>query len=147
MTTNKCLSKEAVNDIMKKSKERRSMTFALICYARLGEDVGCVTPFEAYKRIEGAYRSNEPLALDIWAVKECLLILKLNGEDETIRAIREIYFKPFSNDLTRKVNRNEISELILRFAYENYLDERTVYRRLRKARQLWLDIRNTVKWE
>ena len=132
---------------MKRSKERRSLTFALVCYARLGEDVGCVTPFEAYKRIEGAYRSKEALALDVWAVKETMLVLKLNGEDETIRAIREIYLKPFANDLNRRINRNEISELVLRFAYENYLDERTVYRRLRKARQLWQDIRNTVKWE
>ena len=132
---------------MKRSIERRSMTYALICYARLGEDLGCVTPFEAYKRIEGAYRSNKSLALDIWAVKECLLMLKINGEDETIRAIREIYFKPFASDLCKRVDRNEISELVLRFAYENYLDERTVYRRLKKARQLWLDIRNSVNWE
>ena len=132
---------------MKKSKERRSITYALICYARLGADVGCVTPFEAYKRIEGAYRSNEALALDVWAVRETLLILKLRGEDETIRAIREIYLKPFAKEMDRRVDKNEISGLILRFAYENHLDERTVYRRLQKARQLWQDIRNTVKWE
>lgn len=122
------------------------MTFALICYARLGEDIGCSTPFDAYRRIEGAYRSNESLTLDIWAVKECLLVLQVYGDDETVRAIKEIYFKPYSKDITKRINRKEISELILRFAYENYLDERTVYRRLRKARQLWLDIRNSVKW-
>ena len=121
------------------------MTFALVCYARLGEDIGCTTPFETYRRIEGAYRSKRELALDIWAVKECLLMLKVQGDEEAIKAIREIYFKPFSSDLKRRVDKNEISELILRFAYENYLDERTVYRRLQKARDLWLHIRNTVK--
>ena len=131
---------------MKMSKDRRSMTFAMICYARLGEDIGCVTPFDAYRRIEGAYKGNKSLALDIWAVRECLLVLDIQDELETIRAIKEIYFKPFASDLKKKITRNEISELILRFAFDNYLDERTVYRRLKKARDLWCDIRNTVKW-
>lgn len=120
------------------------MTFALVCYARLGEDIGCATPFEAYRRIEGACHSKMELALDLWAVKECMLLLSVQGDVETAKAIREIYFKPFSDDIRRRLNRNEISELILRFAYDNHIDERTVYRRLRKARELWCSIRNTA---
>lgn len=129
---------------MKKSLERSSMTYALIFYARLGEMSGCATPFELYKRIEGACAGNTQLALDVWSVCECLFILYINKEYEVLSALREIYFLPFAKDLECRITRNRITELIRRFAMENYLDERTVYRRLHRARQLWLDIRSTV---
>ena len=126
---------------MKKSKERRSMTYALICYSRIGGNQGCTSPFEAYKRIEGAFFDNRELALDVWAVHECLMLLHLQNDGETLKALREIYVQPFSKNIFRIVTKNEISRRILRFATENNLDERTVYRRLKKAREAWESVR------
>lgn len=126
---------------MKKSSERRSMTYALVCYSRLGGDIGCLSALDVYKRISGVWAGNEDIALDVWAVHECIMFLRLNGEHETIRAIREIYVEPFSKDIHSGITKNEISSRILRFALKNNLDERTVYRRLQKARGIWLAIR------
>lgn len=126
---------------MKKSQERRSMTAALVCYSRMGGDVGCSTPFELYRRIEGACGKDRELALDLWALHECLLFLRICADVVTLTAIREIYLKPFLRASGRIPKRNEISYRILRFSQESYLDERTVYRRLQKARRLWLAIR------
>ena len=61
---------------MKKTLERRSITVAMVQYARLGV-YGCGTPFDIYKRIEGACGKNTALALDIWAAHECLLMLRV----------------------------------------------------------------------
>ena len=129
---------------MKITPERSSMTYALIFYARLGGAAGCDTPFDVYKRIEGA-APTKSLALDTWAVYECLRMLDMNGCCEEIRALREIYFLPFSRDLDMRINRRMITELVCRFAADNYLDERTVYRRLHKARRLWLRIRESAE--
>lgn len=126
---------------MKKGLERSSMTYALVFYSRLGEVSGCGTPFEIYERIKGACNGNPELALDVWAVRECLLTLYINKEYEVIRALKEIYFLPFSRDLSCRIRRNRITELIRRFADENHLDDRTVYRRLQRARALWLSYR------
>lgn len=126
---------------MKKSSERRSMTYSMICYCRLGGVEGCKSPFDLCKRIEGACASNLALALDIWALHACFMTLAVLKENETLKALNEIYLQPFSKDLRGRVTKKEISERVLRFAYENHLDERTVYRRLQRARKLWLDIR------
>lgn len=130
---------------MKKSAERRTMTYAMICYSRMGGAEGCYTPFDIYKRISGYLIHNRELALDVWAVHECLMVLDLAGDTETLKALNEIYLKPFSKDLFVNARKNEISRRILRFSFENNLDERTVYRRLRKARTLWLKIREYGK--
>ena len=130
---------------MKKSSERRSMTYALICYSRLGGDMGCRSPLDVYKRIAGVWSYNEDIALDVWAVHECMMLLRLNRQYETIRAINDIYVEPFSKNLCARVTKNDISQRILRFAFENNLDERSVYRRLQKARTLWLNIREYGK--
>ena len=129
---------------MKKSAERRSMTYALICYSRLGATKSCTTPFEVYMRIYGAWGRNRDIALDVWAIHECLMILRLQGDDESVSAINEIYLRPFSKRLTCKAERLDISDRVLRFAFDNNLDERTVYRRLKKARDLWLAIRSSA---
>ena len=127
---------------MKKGLERSSMTYALVFYARLGEVSGCSSPLEVYQRIKGACGSNLQLARDVWAVRECMFMLYVNKEYEVIRALKEIYFLPFSRDLDCRISRNKITELVRCFADKNFLDDRTVYRRLHRARQLWLDIRN-----
>ena len=125
---------------MKMSEERRSVTRALICYARIGTG-GCKTPFDIYKRIEGACGKNKELARDIWAVHECMQVLAAFSDFDTLKAVKEIYFKPFEKRSVRVPLKNEITNRIVRFAAENYVDERTVYRRLQKARKIWNFIR------
>ena len=120
------------------------MTRALVCYARLGGDNWSSSPFDVCRRIEGAFGRNSQLAIDVWAVMECILILELNQKHEVLRALDEIYIKPSKKLLHKPLSKNEISMRVLRFAYENNLDERTVYRRLRTARCLWEDICATV---
>lgn len=129
---------------MKKTLERRSMTVALVQYARLGVS-GCGTPFDIYKRIEGACGKNTSLSLDIWAVHECLLFLRVSGELDILDALNEIYIKPFAKAPHRAIRAKEISYAILSYAQSRYIDERTVYRRLSKARTLWLALREKQK--
>ncbi len=125
---------------MKMTDERRSMTAALVCYARIGTG-GCKTPFQIYKRIEGACGKNKELARDVWAVHECLQVLRSISDFDTVKTVKEIYFKPFSRSPNRIPMKNELTNRIQSFALENYIDERTVYRRLLKARKIWKYIR------
>lgn len=126
---------------MKQTKERGNMTLALVRYARLGVWRGCKDLLEVYKRIDGVCGKNRNLALDLFAVRELLLVLWLQDDELTLKALKEIYFLPALEFPKRRPRRNEISSRILRFACENYMDERTVYRKLRKARELWVKIR------
>ena len=125
---------------MKMTEERHSMTAALVCYSRIGID-GCKTPFQIYRRIEGACGRNKAFARDIWAAHECLQVLYALSDLDTVMTIKEIYFKPFSKAPNRPSMKNEITNRIRRFAFENHVDERTVYRRLQKARKIWKYIR------
>ena len=125
---------------MKMSEERHSMTAALVYYSRIGIK-GCKTPFQIYRRIEGACGKNEEFAKDIWAVHECLQVLTALSDVDTLKTIKEIYFKPFSKAPNRLPMKNEITNRIQRFAFEEHVDERTVYRRLQKARKIWKYIR------
>jgi len=127
--------------------ERTSMTAALVYYARIvgdGERAGRRTPGEICRRIEGVLGTRTQLCIDVMAAGECLFILEVLGETEVLLAVREIYVKPFSKSPLRTVTKNEISMRVLRFATENHLDERTVYRRLRRARELWHRTRDNL---
>ncbi len=125
---------------MKKSKERACMTRALVYYARIKGNENLRSPLDMYNAIRGAFIGKEMFARELWAVQECLIILDVLGEQETIKAITQIYLEPFSDSPLRVPAKSEISMRILRFAFENHLDERTVYRRLQRARNLWLKI-------
>jgi hypothetical protein len=78
------------------------------------------------------------------AAGACLLILDVLGEAETLNAVMDIYIRPFSKRPMRTVKKNEISMRVLRFATENHLDQRTVYRRLRRAREMWRRARKCI---
>ena len=121
------------------------MTFALVSYARLNLSCKEYTPLDVYRIIDGVCGKNRELALDLWAVRELITFLKLKDDEMTLLALNEIYFIPFSKHPQRRIQRNEISDRILRFACENYLNERTVYRRLKMARELWFRIRYELK--
>ena len=125
---------------MKKTCERRVFTVALVMYARIGADTECNTPFEIGNRIKGACGSNKALALELWAIYQMLFMLRLQNEADVLNAVYGIYFRPFYKSLSRAEMRNEISYRIRRFAIENYIDERTVYRRLKRARDLFFKI-------
>ncbi len=126
---------------MKETRDRSSMTRALVYYARLLGYGERRFPLDIYDIIKGACGENRDLATDIWAAHECLLMLKILGEGETLKCLYAIYIEPFSKHPTREAKKNQISMCVLRFAIKNHLDERTVYRRLRKARTLWQHIR------
>lgn len=126
---------------MRKSKDRVSMTCAFVYYARLIGNRGARSPLDIYSCIRGACKGNDLLATDLWAVHECLTVLNVLGQNDIIKTLTYIYVEPFLSKPLRRFKSKELSARILRFAHENYLDERTVYRRLSKARNLWQSIR------
>ena len=126
---------------MKESQQRMALTRALVYYARLSGNNGGDFSLDAYITIKGACGKDHATALDLWAAKECLLMLDVLGEKETLDVLRAVYIEPFSKKPLRAVEKNEISMSILNYAHLNHLDERTVYRRVRRARLLWQSIR------
>lgn len=100
-------------------------------YARLGFDKRELKPFEAYQRIRGVSQ-NEGDAAKLLAVYDMMRLLSLTDPESAI-AVRSVYFVEHG----RLPLKNQTSERILRFATENHLDERTVYRRLKSAKELY----------
>ncbi len=109
-------------------------------YERLGLSREGLDPVRAYKRIEVLCFSRRG-KLDMFAVYDTMRILHLMGEEDVIRAVREVYFAGAAYRLTASV----ISDRVLRCASEQYCDERTVYRRLKKARELYEGIRKNLE--
>ena len=126
---------------MKESRSRKSMTRALVYYARLKGTCENKKSLDMCLCIKGACGKNASLARDIWAAHECLILLDVLGKHEILNMLQSIYVEPFMKKPARKPLKNEISMGILRFAHQNHLDERTVYRYLRYARILWHGIR------
>ena len=100
-------------------------------YARLGFDRRKLSPFEVCGVIKGVCRSDEE-ALKLLAVYDTVRLLSLTSH-ETVEALRAVYFF----DGGRKPQKNQIGHRVLRFATEHHLDERTVYRHLRKAKETY----------
>lgn len=80
-------------------------------------------------------------ALDMLAVFDTLRLLEFLGDKIALRAVRDIYFatareKPQSNEITLRIRR---------LADEMHCDDRTVYRRLKKARDMWEYLRAREK--
>ena len=127
---------------MKRIQERNRMICAFVMYARLRIADGCFDRLSIYRRIDGICGNNKALAADLWAVHEMLLLLSINGDEETLTVVKEIYLNPFGKRTDMKIKKSDVSNIILRFATENYMDVRTVYRRLQKAKKLWGVLRN-----
>ena len=100
-------------------------------YARLGLDRMDISPFEAYGRMRGASK-NETDALRLLGVYDMMRLLSLT-DPESASAVRAVYFA----ERGKRPAKNQISERVLRFATDNHLDERTVYRRLKSAKDLY----------
>lgn len=100
-------------------------------YARLGLDKRILKPFEVYAVIRGVCKSEEE-AMKLLAVYDSVRLLALTAP-ETLAALRAVYF--FNGG--KKPLKNQIGHRVLRFAEENHCDERTVYRHLRQAKELY----------
>lgn len=129
---------------MKKNEERDEAARVFRKFARLGLARERLNPMRIYKIIDVCCASKRS-KLDMLAVYDTLRLLDLSGDSEISSAVREIYFSTASHRLAK----NEITHRICRYAAENYCDERTVYRRLDKARRLYLSLRGKegLLWE
>lgn len=75
--------------------------------------------------------------MDLLAVAKMLDSLFEDGDLETISAVRQVYFA----EPKKHLKRNDISLRIKDYAFENYCDERTAWRLLKKAWMLCAEIR------
>lgn len=105
-------------------------------FARLGLTNERLNPIQVYKKIEMLCVSRRS-RLDMLAVYDTLRLLTLNGEDETIEAVSRVYFDGTAYRLTKQ----EKGARVLRLAQAQHCDDRTVYRRLEKARSLYIKVR------
>ena len=121
---------------MQNADKRNEILRAFRKFARLGLDNENWNPIQVYKRIEVLCFSHRS-RLEMLAVYDTLRLLWLDGEIETINALRDVYFAGKAYRLTK----HDISARVLAIAQENHCDERTVYRRLEKARILYEKIR------
>ena len=113
---------------MQRKSDRDQIIAAFRKYSRLGLASRRLDPFDAYDRIRGCCSTRRE-ALRLLAVYDTIRFLRLTGNKDTLRAVYAVYFS-FSG---RALKSNDISRRILRHAYDNNCDERTVYRRLSHA--------------
>ena len=124
---------------MKKDVKKDEAAISFRKYARFGLDRRGLDPLRIYKVIEVCF-SAEKTRLDMLAVHDTMRLLELNGEGECADAVRAVYFATAK----RRAAKNEITWRIRRYAMESYCDERTVYRRLARARELYLKVREKL---
>jgi len=101
--------------------------------------VGSRSAIDTVCKIRGI--CSDSAALDMLAVFDTLRLLEFLGDMIALRAVRDIYFatagsKPHSNEITLRIRR---------LADELHCDDRTVYRRLKKARDMWEYLRAREK--
>lgn len=107
-------------------------------YARLGL-VGSRSAIDTVCKIRGI--CGDSTALDMLAVFDTLRLLEFLGDMIALRAVRDIYFATAGS----KLHSNEITLRIRRLADEMHCDDRTIYRRLKKARDMWEYLRAREK--
>ncbi len=123
---------------MKKDIMKEKAAQAFRCYARLSL-CDCSSALQVLCRIRGI--CGDKTALDMLAVFDTLRLLELEGDTLALRAVREIYFAT----ARRRIRAGEITLRVRRLAYEEHCDDRTVYRRLGKAREVWHFVREHEK--
>ena len=121
---------------MKKDLEKEEIAKSFRKYARFGLDREGLDPLRVLRVIDVCFASQKN-KLDMLAVLDTMRLLELNGEGECASAVRAVYFAT----ATHRLAKNEITRRIRRHATENYCDERTVYRRLARAKELYLKVR------
>jgi hypothetical protein len=117
-------------------KEKAAQAFR--SYARLSL-CNCNSALQIICRIRGI--CGESTALDMLAVFDTLRLLELDGDTLALRAVKEIYFAT----ARKRICAGEITLRVRRLAYEEHCDDRTVYRRLERARGVWYFVREREK--
>lgn len=120
---------------MKRDVMTEKAAIAFRDYARLGL-CASGSALDTVCRIRGLCSDEE--ALDMLAVFDTLRLLEASGETLALRAVRDIYFATAK----KKPHANEITLRIRRLSDEVHCDDRTVYRHLQKARDLWHFLRS-----
>ncbi len=126
-------------EISQRQLEKIRIISAFRKYTRLGLSSNKLSPFDAYERIRGVCVDSES-ANDLLAVYDTMRFLKILGKSDVIKAVHAVYF----DTLRKKPKKNEISSRVIRYAYENHCDERTVYRQLEYARKIYKLIREKI---
>lgn len=121
---------------MEKDEKRKETIRVFRKFARLGLDDERINPIQAYRRID-VLCSSRRAKLDMLAVYDALRLLNLGGEEKVYEAVRDVYFE----DPGARLNKNEVSRRVARASIEYFCDERTVYRRLERARSLYSQLR------
>lgn len=128
-----------VNEPLRKKISRdgsyTSAVHAFRTYARLGLDSDDLPPYVKYTRIKGIAR-NEREAASLLAVCDTLRILRLSGKRSALSAVRQIW-------MTRcfyPIGKREISMRVRKASFLLFCDDRTVYRYLRTAADIYGEI-------
>jgi hypothetical protein len=121
---------------MSKGKSRegrryRDAELAFRRYAGYGLDRRGLDMFEVCDAIRGLCSGQS--AYDMLAVYDTLRLLATAGQEECAEAVRAVYFAGGG----RRPRRNDVTFRVRRHAYETSFDERTVYRQLRRAKEMY----------
>lgn len=101
-------------------------------YSRLGLDSDELPPYLKYDRIRGVSR-NEDDAASLLAVCDTLRILRLAGKRASLSAVRQVWMaRCFS-----PIGKQEITMRVQKASFLLFCDERTVYRYLRNAADIY----------
>lgn len=112
----------------RKEKLMKEISRVFLLYGALGLDKG-----DSYDFLRILAKAPKENIWQLLAVRDTIGTLVATGENEAAEAIKYIYFSK------RKVSTAplDISMSVKRFASERYLDERTVYRRLKKTENIY----------
>lgn len=119
-------------------RDERAADRAFRRYASYGFHRRRLTAFGMFDAIRGCARG-ESEALDMLAVYDTLRLLGASGRGECVRAVERVYFAASG----RRPRKNEITHRVRRLAYDSSYDDRTVYRQLVKAKELFAYMRNS----
>lgn len=104
-------------------------------FARICPNADSLAYFDLCTRLRGSCHS-EREALRLLAVYDMLRFLEAEGKNETVDAVKAIYFSCHG----RTPRKNEITYRVRGFSLESSMDERTVWRRLEEAKALYLKL-------
>ena len=121
---------------MHKNEKRNEIIRVFRKFARLGLDSEMLSPIQVYKKIDVLCVSRRS-RLDMLSVFDTMRLLWLNGETEIIESVRRVYFEGKAYRLTKY----DIGARVLSLAQSKHCDERTIYRRLERARAIYEKIR------
>ena len=124
---------------MQKKNDRDDIIRTFRRFARIGFNDHNYNPIQTYKRIE-MFCTSQRSKLDMLAVFDTLRLLRLSGEDEALLCVDRVYF----SNPTQRLSRQEMARQIKKCSLELFCDERTVYRRLEAARELYAQVRSSI---